>query len=459
MNGQGRDSHTKYQHIQINPLNGDSVMKTLGFRMGKALISLLAVTVFQAWAGIAAASDQSLDVSDMHATAFNYFFQDGDMDFHFGNIVLGSAVNGGVEIGEAFYAASHIEDGDAASWQREWSELAKRVQARGEKSLAAGHTVSARDQLLRAAYSYRFSLISMLPDNPAFIDRGNKLRELFRKAGAFFDPPVEYFEVPFEGSVLPGYFWKAAPGPEPTKTLLMIGGGETFAEDLFFYIAPQAHARGYNFATVDLPGQGMLPLEGMVFRTDTHFAMKAVVDFLVAKPDVDHQKLAAYGISGGGLFVPQAAMHHSGIKAIAMNSAVVDAHALFATMPAALETPEQRSAWSSFHDGVVRSICWRYGVPMDRPAKLIDANKGNTFDPARITVPALIIVGQGEYKSQEVQRQQKIAIDNFPNPLKKMVVTPSDEGASNHCVMENSSLIGQVLFDWLDEVFARQELK
>ncbi|PTN33045.1 alpha/beta hydrolase [Desulfonatronum sp. SC1] len=412
--------------------------------------------VFQAWAGTAAAFDQSLEVSDMHATAFSYFFQDEDMDFHFGNLVLGSAVNGGVEIGEAFYAASHIEDGDAASWQREWSELAGRVQARGEKSLAAGHTVSARDQLLRAAYYYRISLISMLPDNPAFQEQGNKLRELFQKAGALFDPPVEYFEVPFEGSVLPGYFWKAASGPEPTKTLLMIGGGETFAEDLFYYIAPQAHARGYNFATVDLPGQGMLPLQGMVFRTDTNVAMKAVVDYLVARPDVDPGRLAAYGFSGGGLFVPQAAMHDARIKAIAMNSAVVDAHALFATMPAALDTPEQQAAWSSFHDGVVRSICWRYGVPMDQPEKLIDANKGNTFDPARIAIPALIMVGEGEYKSQEVQRQQKIALDNFSNPATKMVITPADEGASNHCVMENRSLIGHVLFDWLDEVFTQQ---
>ncbi|TVR02476.1 MAG: alpha/beta hydrolase [Desulfovibrionales bacterium] len=421
--------------------------------MVKAFTWLLAAAFFQAWAGTAAASDQSLEVSDMHATAFSYFFQDGDMDFHFGNLVLGSAVNGGVEIGEAFYAASHIEDGDAASWQREWSELAGRVQARGEMSLAAGHTVSARDQLLRAAYYYRISLISMLPDNPAFQKQGNKLRELFHKAGALFDPPVEYFEVPFEDSVLPGYFWKAASGPEPTKTLLMIGGGETFAEDLFFYIAPQAHARGYNFATVDLPGQGMLPLEGMVFRTDTNVAMKVVVDYLVARQDVDLDRLAAYGFSGGGLFVPQAAMHDARIKAIAMNSAVVDAHPLFATMPAATETPEQRAAWSSFHDGVVRSICWRYGVPMDQPEKLIDANKGNTFDPARIAVPALIMVGEGEYKSREVQRQQKIALDNFPNPATRMVITPANEGASNHCVMENRSLIGQVLFDWLDEVF------
>ena len=66
------------------------------------------------------------------------------MDFHFGNLVLGSAVNHGVEIGEAFYVASQIKDGDAASWHKAWYGLAQRAEARGERSLAAGHVVSAR---------------------------------------------------------------------------------------------------------------------------------------------------------------------------------------------------------------------------------------------------------------------------------------------------------------------------
>ena len=247
-------------------------------------IFLLSAHLLQSRAAFS--TEEPLAVSDMHATAFHYFFQDGDMDFQFGNLILGSAVHGGAEIGEAFYAASRIRDGDAGDWQREWAELAGRVEARGETSLAAGHLVSARDQLLRAAYYYRLSLVSMLPDNPAFKERGGKVRELFQKGGALFDPPVEYFEIPFEKTKLPGYFRKAASGDRPVKTLLMIGGGETFAEDLFFYIAHQAHARGYNFATVDLPGQGMLPMEGMVFRTDTHAAMKAVVDALVKRSDV-----------------------------------------------------------------------------------------------------------------------------------------------------------------------------
>ena len=51
-----------------------------------------------------------------HANKFSYFFKnDNDMDFHFGNLILGSAVNHGAEIGVAFYAASQIKDGDTMS--------------------------------------------------------------------------------------------------------------------------------------------------------------------------------------------------------------------------------------------------------------------------------------------------------------------------------------------------------
>ena len=416
----------------------------------KRNILFVALIVLSFISSNAAASDDA-KAFDAHATTFNYFFKDGDMDFHFGNLVLGAARNGGVEIGEAFYAASRIKDGDAASWQKEWYELAERVEARGRSALKAGHTVSARNQLIRAAYYYRISLIAMLPDNPELEKRGLKCRALMKQAGPLFDPPLEYFEIPFENTVLPGFFRKADNSDKPTKTLLMIGGGETFIEDLFFYIEPQAHERGYNFMTVDLPGQGMLPHAGHVFRTDTNVPMEKVVDYVLSRKDVNPEEFAAYGFSGGGLFVPQAAMHDRRIKAIAMSSAVVDAYPLFGAMPAAVASQAEVDSWSSFHGNVVKSICWRYGV--DTPFELIEANKGNTFDASKIAAPALIIVGEGEYRSKEVQRQQKAAMDGFQDKRSVLVVTPSDEGATNHCIMENRSIVGQVVFDWLDEIF------
>jgi len=387
---------------------------------------------------------------DAHASSYRYFFTDGDMDFHFGNLILGAAVNGGASTGEAFYAASRIKDGDALSWANQWYALAGRVLARGESSLAAGHPVSARAQFLRAAYYYRISVLALSPDDPGFLDRGMRCRELMRRAGALMSPKLEYFELPFEGTALPGYFRAARTDGGPAPTLLMIGGGETFIEDLYFYIADQAHARGWNFMTVDLPGQGLMPFFGQTFRTDSYVPLKLAVDYALSRPEVDPTRLAAYGISGGGLFAPQLAEHDPRVRAVAMNSAVVDAHALFATMPAALADAAEMKTWTPFHAAVVANICWRYGV--DRPDKLVEANRGNTFAPAKVLVPALIIVGQGEIASAEVQRQQRLAMDGFPNPAKRMVVTPTDEGATNHCVMENRALVGQVLFDWLDEV-------
>jgi len=404
-------------------------------------------------------SQERKQVFDAHEASVRYHFKDADMDFTFGSLVLGATVNHGCEIGEAFRTAANIKDGDAASWQEEWAKTARLVAARGEQSLAGGHRVSARDQFQRASYYYRLALLAMLPADPRLREYARESRSLLKKAGARFDPPLEYFEIPFEGTVIPGFFRKAAAGTKPVQTLIMIGGGETFAEDLFFYIAPQAHDRGYNFMTVDLPGQGLLPLEGKFFRRDMFVPMKAVVDYALGRPEVDPQRLAVYGYSGGGGFVPQAAMHDPRIKAIAMNACVVDARPLFATMPVARATPPEIAAWSSFHGNTVKLVCWRWGVPMDQPAGLVQANEGFRFDPAKVAVPALVIVGEGEYKSQEVKRQQQLCMDNLPNLRKKFVVTPAMEGAANHCVMENRSLMSQVVFDWLDELFKEAQPK
>lgn len=43
---------------------------------------------------------------DAHAPSDKYHFNDTDMDFTFGSLVLGSIINKGAEIGEAFYVSS-----------------------------------------------------------------------------------------------------------------------------------------------------------------------------------------------------------------------------------------------------------------------------------------------------------------------------------------------------------------
>jgi len=388
---------------------------------------------------------------DMHAAYVRYHFNDNDMDFTFGSVVLGGATNGGVEIGEAFATAAKIKDGDAASWQDEWFKLAKMAEARGEKSLAAGHKVSARQQLMRASNYYRVSLMAMLSDDPRLAERGKKSRELMRKAGKLMNPPLEYFEVPFEDTVLPGFFRAAKADGKPRKTLLMLGGGETFAEDLIFYIMPQAMERGYNFITVDLPGQGNMPLQGKFFRADMWTPIMATVDKVIGRKEIDKKRLAVFGISAGGGFAPQAAEHDKRLKAVVVSSCVMDAQSLLATWSHIQKgTPAEMATWSTFHANTVKGMAGRWNVPPDNVPGLVAANKGFSFTPANITVPMLSVVGEGEYGGAEVQRQQKLCIEGSAKGNRKLVVTPLVEGASNHCIMENRSVLAQEVFDWLD---------
>ena len=388
---------------------------------------------------------------DAHDPTVRYHFKDGDMDWTFGYL-LGTVSNHGFEIGEAYYTASRIQDGDAASWQTQWIKTGERLAARAEKSMADGHKTSAINQMMRASYYYRAALISMMPDDPRVRDVARKSRSLMKTAGALMNPPLEYFEVPFEGTVLPGYFRKADKNGAPRPTLFMIGGGETFAEDLWFHVGPRAFERGYNFIAVDLPGQGLLPWEGKYFRAAQHVAISAVIDYAMKLPAVDPIKFTAYGISGGGGFAPQAAMNDPRIKAVAVTSAVVDAERLFGTMPVVTTTPEVLAGFTSFHRNVVKLVAYRWGVPMNNIPGLVAANKGFTFDPEKVSAPMLILVGAGEYGDKEVQRQQKECMGKLPNPKSKLIVTGFEDGASSHCIGENRTLMAEILFDWLDDV-------
>lgn len=403
------------------------------------------------WASTAEQMAAQENEFDAHRQYVQIHFNDDEMDFAL-QWILGSTSLGGCEIGEAFYAVGQIDDGSPESWQKGWREMAERTEERAEKSLAAGHRVSARDAFMRASNYYRTAVVSMMPDNPDFKTLGDKSRECLKNAGKLFEIPMEYVEIPFEGTVLPGYVWKARKGDEPTKTIIMIGGGETFIEDTFFYLASQAVKRGYNFVTFDIPGQGMLPLEGKFYRPDTEVPIGAILDYVLTRKDVDPEKLVMYGISGGGCFVPRAATVDKRIKAIAVNSAIVNQGDVFANMPIADATPEVLKDWPAFKRQTAGVVAWRWGLDTTDLVGLVEANRDFTYDPVLITCPALVLLGEGEYASKEIQEQQKLFYDGISSKVKDFVVTPANQGASSHCIGENRSVMAEVVFNWFDEV-------
>ncbi len=381
--------------------------------------------------------------------------------------LMGAQTSGGSEVGEAMYAASRIRDGDPGSWVAEWEALAVRVEARARASLQAGHRVSARNSFLRAYSYYRapLALISPLEKPDEYKSRYAKARACFREAAGLFDRPFEPVAIPFEGKTLPGYLLMPSDDGQPRKTLVMIGGGDTFCEDLYAYVGPGALERGYNVLLVDLPEQGITPFDGLVARPDTETPMGAVLDHVLARPGVDQHRLAVFGISGGGYLAPRAAMHEKRIKALVAFSMLLDGYAVWTeTMNApALARAERLGLVRVAERLHVRKAAtarvlfdiykWKSG------ARTIDgmlavASQGFVVDPSQITCPTLILVAEQEYEEFSISRRwQDEALAKIDNPNKRLIVMPRDEGADSHAGGTNLSLVGQVTFDWLDELF------
>ncbi len=368
---------------------------------------------------------------------------------------------GGAELGECFWAAEQIKEGDFASWTDAWRRLAQRVEAQAGTSLGNGHAVSAREAFLRAANYYRSAELLLRPGDPRHRQMWEKSRACFRQAGALFAPPFESISIPFEGTSLPGYFIPAiADGPK-RPTVIVVGGGDSSGEELFFYMGEGARRRGFHALLIEGPGQrGALHTNpGLVFRHDYDAPIETVVDYALGRPDVDGEKLALYGLSLGGYLALRTAAHEKRIAACIANPPYLDfSAAQHKGLPAWIRTLNSRLLdplllWAARVNPLIRfaleTYYWILGVA--RPSQIFSALKGFTIVglEERITCPTLLIVGQGE--GEEVLRQGRLLYERLPGE-KTMRITEVDEGADAHCVTNNLSLMNQIAFDWLEDV-------
>lgn len=390
-----------------------------------------------------------------------FHFKREEFDFFF-QWLAGMQSHGGVSIGEAYYAASRIREGDIESWEREWTELARRVEKRAEASEASGHRVSARESLLRAYTYYRAPLafISPLAEPDRYRSTYEYARERFRRATSYFDVPIEAVEIPFRDATLPGYFLKPDAADVRRKTLLMIGGGDTFAEDLYYYLGPAALNRSYNYIFVDLPGQGLLPFQGLVWPERAEEPVGAVLDYLCDRPDVDTDRVAIFGLSGGGHLAPRAATGENRIKACIACALILDFSAVWNRRFVELNRKAQRSlpyrlfksyfAWKRrAYFNMVDTYVWRFGL--HSAADLINATRNYTVDPSKISCAFLNIVAQQEYEqSSGMMIAAHEAQRHVSHQTNDLVVMQADEGADSHGIGTNLGLLSQVTFDWLD---------
>jgi len=377
----------------------------------------------------------------------------------------GFANYGGADLGEILATARNIAEGDEESWHRAWKATAERVRAIGERALADGHPVSAREALLRASNYYRTAEF-FLRDNPASDPEvallSSRSHDTFAAAAELFDTPVEAVAIPYENTTLPGYLFLVDDWGTPRPTVVYTSGYDSTLEEAWFAVAAAALRRGYNVLAFDGPGQGAaLREQKLVFRPDWEAVTTPVIDYAVSRPEIDDDRIALFGYSLGGYLVARAAAFEHRIAALILDDGIHDFHTAFdRTLPPALTRwiDEERDdvalpvltmlagastqvRWA-LHNGV-----WAMGATSfaDLVRKTRDYTLTGIAD--RITAPTLIMDAENDQFLKGQPHEVEKALTNAPATL----VTLTDaEGAGEHCHMGAMGRAHQVMFDWLD---------
>jgi len=385
---------------------------------------------------------------------------------------LGHTAYGGADIGEVLTTAQAITDGDYDSWHDEWLATADRVAVEAEKMLADGHRISARDGLMRANNYYRSGefFLHGNPDDPRIDHAYNRARQCFHTAAALFDPPIEPVEIPYEGTVLHGYFYRAAGSGNdttPRPTMILHSGFDGTCEELHWIGAAAGQERGYHVLTFDGPGQpAARHLDGLVFRPDWENVVTPVLDWLLARPGVDATRVGLLGLSMGGLLAPRAAaFEHRLAACVAMDGLYDLGITVTDNMPGTRSEAEVilRAPSAPEADAMIEqlmssnpNIRWaathgQYVMGVDSPRAFLASYLDYTLADGiaeQITCPTLVC-----------DAEEDIFFDGQPKLLfehltceKTLLDFTAAEGAGAHCQSGAQRLAFGRIYDWLDDI-------
>ncbi|MEU6084672.1 alpha/beta hydrolase [Streptomyces sp. NPDC047108] len=383
----------------------------------------------------------------------------------FAERALTTSTRGGAEYGECAAVMQRIPPGDNDAWYREWTAWAAQVAAWGEESAARGHDVSAREAFLRATTYYRISYYPLFgaPVDPRLSEAFDREDACFARFAERAGHPVRPVEIPFEGTVLPGWLCLPRAGSESLPTLIAVNGYDSNVHEMYWSHAVPAVRRGYAALLVDGPGQGQpLVKQGLPMRPDWETVLSAVVDRAETLREVDASRLAVMGWSFGGYLAPRGTAGEGRIAALIADPGQwdqLDAFRDVLPVPAELKDrlPDVDPAELDPHLAVLEKnpvMRWKlvqrglwvhglatpgqYVVEMGR-FRLSDVVDG-------IACPTLVVSAEGESASGPDRLYEALSC-----PKERARFTKA-EGALGHCQGWNRSRFDQRVFDWLDEV-------
>lgn len=389
-------------------------------------------------------------------------FQDQSFSFEFLR-VLGESIYGGSDINECFGAASRIKEGDYESWFLEWNRTAERIRQIADNCLARGHTVSAREAFLRASNYYRCAEFFMHMDignaDPRAMGAYEKSVACFHQAIRLFPFPCEQVKIPYEGTTLPGYFYRVDHSAISRPTLLIHGGFDSTGEEQYYETVPAALERGYNCLVFEGPGQGsVIRCQNLPFRPDWEQVVTPIMDYAMTRAEIDPSRIVLVGKSLGGLLAPRAAaFEHRLAACIAVDglySLIPSQYGQVIGEAGASLSEEQMNTFLEQEMQKDANLRWAIsqGMWTMQARSLFDCiqkMRQYTLDgiAGQITCPTLICDAEEDHT---FAGQPRMLFDALHCPKSYLLFTAED-AAEEHCHTGATLLLNKRIYDWLDE--------
>ena len=217
-----------------------------------------------------------------------------------------------------------IKSTEDEDWVPAWSAVSEHYEKVAEAALVRGDKANARKNFLEAKTFYSLARFpapyhsgsSICPPDMSEIKTRSYQRYLscFHKATALRDEPQMELRIKRHGKEAVGYLRlpKGASATNKVPAVLVMCGADMLKEDREKY-ADGATAEGMAALVVDAPGTGQT---SFAHEPEAIVAWQAALDALQARAEIDGNRLGAFGVSRGGLWVMRLAAQDKRIKGL-----------------------------------------------------------------------------------------------------------------------------------------------
>lgn len=360
--------------------------------------------------------------------------------------MAGVAPVGGGDFTEAYLALRDVVVNDIDGWFTSLYGLGERLERAAEKADEEGHRVSARSKWLRACNYYRSAGFFYTPSDRRGIDGITARRRCFQAAARLSNPAITPVEVPYEDTTLPGYLFASLGPAAPRPAVIVMGGGDAVAEEMYFHLGKPLTDRGFTVLAIDGPGQGEALRRGLVARYDWEVPIGACINYLERLGVVDNDRIAVASESLGGYYAARAAAFEHRLAACVIWGGVWEFPANLTEDPDADWVPNLLSLFGAGSLDEARRMVSRF---------TLDGVAG------QITCPTLVIAGDAEgaftvpagaaYPPDAFfEANPKKIFDSVGAGDKTLIRYPIGSPGATHCQLDSIIGLQEDLSDWLE---------